>query len=212
MNDPLINSWIIIHEFIYFKGVHQPYRCRENSRLKCCGVLFGRTQCVPTDGTGVLCQSYGLLIGMCYVLSRGLRLLLVIFHPFGVLLAFPSPVRVKKCQWHFDSEAKNKKNMGRGVCSPLRYRKVHWTFLHPLKRGTFFCVFCVFCVFCEIYSFKLATISRCLSLSMPRTHFQLSTINFQLTNNWIQIIVRKKILEIKKTLCNFAIKLQNCIK
>ncbi len=69
INDPLINSWII----------------RENSRLKCCGVLFGRTQCVPTGGTGVLCQSFGLLIGMCYVLSRGLRHLPNVCRPYGAI-------------------------------------------------------------------------------------------------------------------------------
>ncbi len=66
VNFPLIYLWLIIHEFIYFKGVHQPYRCRGNysqihlfyrcsstlrvSCLKCYGVLFGRTRCVPTKG------------------------------------------------------------------------------------------------------------------------------------------------------------------
>ena len=58
--------------------------------------VFGRTQCVPTDGTGVLCQSYGLLIWMYYVLSRGLRHLPNVCRPYGVLLAFLSPVVVKK--------------------------------------------------------------------------------------------------------------------
>ena len=74
------------------------------------------------DGTGVLCQSFGLLIGMCYVLSRGLRLLPVIFHPFGVLLAFPSPVGVKNASGILIAKRRTQKETASGSFDSRRRR------------------------------------------------------------------------------------------
>ena len=69
--------------------------------------------------TGVLCQSYGLLIGMYYVLSRGLRHQPVLFHPYGVLLEWLSPVGAA---YH------------RQGCEPLRKRnrRIH---IEPRRGG-----------------------------------------------------------------------------
>ena len=74
------------------------------------------------DGTGVLCQSFGLLIGMCYVLSRGLRLLPVIFHPFGVLMAFPSPVGVKNASGILIAKRRTQKETASGSFDSRRWR------------------------------------------------------------------------------------------